>query len=324
MVQKDFIRKDIRQNLDQKTVIDKLERIPIELTEYIITELLIEEISKFFSSYCDPYGARSIWISGSCGSGKSHLLEVLSLILENKEVNKSKPIEIIAEKIINDHYLKTLVLRAATIPSESILINCLNENTRNCQQGENEVLSMFYTAFNKHIGYYDENNQVAELERWLDGKGLGQQFQVEFEKAYSKSWYIARSGLLDQQEIAQVLSGLFGETADAPQNIPEYYRLHSSYSEDDFCKKVEEYISTKPKGFRLNFFIDDIGMCIAGKHNLVFTFWQIVQRLTNKGNGHSLIIATSEIEYSSKKAMTNDNWLSKIENKFDMSIYLRI
>jgi hypothetical protein len=56
----------------------------------------------FFSEYIKKNYNDSVWISGFFGSGKSHLLKMLSLVLENKIVGENKCGEIFAAKIKDD------------------------------------------------------------------------------------------------------------------------------------------------------------------------------------------------------------------------------
>jgi hypothetical protein len=70
---------------------DDLDVIKQEVREYVITRELKKHFMTFFNYYCEmfdnPNADIGVWLSGFFGSGKSHLLKMLSYILENKEID---------------------------------------------------------------------------------------------------------------------------------------------------------------------------------------------------------------------------------------------
>ena len=57
-----------------------------EVEEYILTNELARRLEEFLGAYTHYTNANGVWISGFFGSGKSHLLKMLALLLENREV----------------------------------------------------------------------------------------------------------------------------------------------------------------------------------------------------------------------------------------------
>ena len=82
---KKFFEKDINRNIETVIKADDREHILDEVMEYVITNEIGKKIRDLFSEYNDYAGANGVWISGFFGSGKSHLLKILSYALENKE-----------------------------------------------------------------------------------------------------------------------------------------------------------------------------------------------------------------------------------------------
>ena len=68
-----------------------------ELSEYIITRELRRHFSTFMNNYEKslnvPTDKTGVWISGFFGSGKSHLLKMLSYILSDKVVAGKKAVD---------------------------------------------------------------------------------------------------------------------------------------------------------------------------------------------------------------------------------------
>ena len=81
----EFFVKDINRPIETVIKADDQEHILDEVVEYVVTNEVSKKIRDFFSAYNDYQGANGVWISGFFGSGKSHLLKILSYALENKE-----------------------------------------------------------------------------------------------------------------------------------------------------------------------------------------------------------------------------------------------
>ena len=61
-----------------------------ELDEYVITNEIEKNISNFLTEYNQYTNRNGVWISGFFGSGKSHLLKMLSIVLENKTIESQR------------------------------------------------------------------------------------------------------------------------------------------------------------------------------------------------------------------------------------------
>src|ERR1700676_1568331 len=72
----------------------------IEFEEYVLTN----EVSKQLENFLDPYknykGTNGAWISGFFGSGKSQLLKILAVLLENRLVDGKPALDIFLPKCI--------------------------------------------------------------------------------------------------------------------------------------------------------------------------------------------------------------------------------
>src|SRR5690606_8229725 len=112
--------------------------------EYVVTHEVSKKIRDFFAAYNDYQGANGVWISGFFGSGKSHLLKILSYVMENKEYDGKKLGEVFAAKIKDDEMLKADVLQATRIPSESILFNIDQQAQITTKQETDAILNVFY------------------------------------------------------------------------------------------------------------------------------------------------------------------------------------
>ena len=128
---KEIFEKDIDRPIDSVIKADEEESILNELEEYVITNEIERNFNRFFQEYNNYTNKNGVWISGFFGSGKSHLLKILSLLLDNKAIENKYPAEILSKKIPNDIFLKSELIKATNIPSKSILFNIVQKSAIN-------------------------------------------------------------------------------------------------------------------------------------------------------------------------------------------------
>ena len=96
---KEIFEKPIDRPIDGVIKADDEESILNELEEYVITNEIEKNINDFLYEYNNYTNKNGVWISGFFGSGKSHLLKILSLLLENNKIENNYPSEILSSKI---------------------------------------------------------------------------------------------------------------------------------------------------------------------------------------------------------------------------------
>ena len=158
---------------------DDLDVIKQEVREYVITRELKKHFMTFFNYYCEmfdnPNADIGVWLSGFFGSGKSHLLKMLSYILENKEIDGTTVVEMFRDKFENgddrDPATFMLIDRATRVKAETILFNIDIEGSIN--KDKTAVLRVFAKMFYNHLGFYGENLKVAQMEYYIEQVGKG-------------------------------------------------------------------------------------------------------------------------------------------------------
>jgi hypothetical protein len=328
MVIKNIFKKDINRNIETVIKADDRDHISDEVVEYVITNEIGKKIRDFFQAYNDYNGVNGVWISGFFGSGKSHLLKILSYVLENKEFNGYKSGELFAEKIENDEMLKGDVLAATRIPSESILFNIDQQAQIASKSDENAILSVFYKVFFDHLGYYGFQTHVAEFEMWLDKQGNYDTFKTKFKAKFGKAWEDSRTDYFDPlvtDTIAEVLGDINGTEASKYETILDDLEDKQKQSIEDFCQRVQDYLNTKQKGFRVNFFVDEVGQYISENTKLMLNLQTIAETLATRTKGNSWILVTSQEDMEKvvgdmNKSQQND--FSRIQARFKIKVPL--
>ncbi|MBK7637435.1 MAG: hypothetical protein IPJ13_26470 [Saprospiraceae bacterium] len=188
----ELFQKDVNRAIETVIKADDEENVLIEVEEYVITKEIAKKVVNFFSEYNEYKGVNGVWISGFFGSGKSHLLKILSHVLENKEFDGSRLGNVFAEKIKDDELLKADVEKAIRIPTESILFNIDQQAQITSKADVDAILNVFYKVFNDHLGYFGGQRHVADFERWLDEDGVYVSFMELYEKNAGEHWNVGR------------------------------------------------------------------------------------------------------------------------------------
>ena len=95
----------------------------LEVEEYVLTNEVARRLEAFLAAYNHYEGVNGVWISGFFGSGKSHLLKMLALLLEDRSLDGEPVLDLFLPKCGDNEILKGDLKRAVAIPSQSILFN---------------------------------------------------------------------------------------------------------------------------------------------------------------------------------------------------------
>lgn len=174
----------------------------VELSEYVLTDEVAKRLEHFLDAYNDYHGANGVWVSGFFGSGKSHLLKILALLLENRVVDSSSALDIFLPKIPKeDELLRAALKKAVAIPSKSILFNIDQKADIISKTQIDALLSVFVKVFNEMCGYFGKQGYIAQFERDLDSREQFEAFKETYQRHAGKPWERGREqALLDAKE----------------------------------------------------------------------------------------------------------------------------
>ena len=322
-----LFKDDIHRQIDGVIKADDDSNLIQEVSEYVITNEISSKLGNLFEAYNDyRHNNTGVWVSGFFGCGKSHLLKMLSLLLEDRKVNGTRLVDLFIPKI-EDEMLKAQFKKAVAIPSKSILFNIDQNADQIGGGGEDDILSVFLKVFNGMLGYYENSPYIAEFEAHLDEDGLLGAFKEAYLKETGESWETGRetAHLLDNEEFAIVLSKVKKMSEEEALKTLDRYEKSFQLSIKSFCQRVKKYLSKQPKDFRLNFYVDEVGQYIAGKGDLMLNLQTLAETLTTVCEGRAWIMVTSQ---SDMEAIIGDmdssqsNDFSKIIGRFPTKINL--
>lgn len=322
---KDLFLRPVDRPIEGVIKADDEASLRLEIEEYVLTNEVAKRLQDFLSAYNSYQGANGVWVSGFFGSGKSHLLKMLALLLENRSIDGAQALELFAGKI-DDAILQADLAHAAAIPSRSILFNIDQKADVINKNQVDALLAVFVKVFDEMCGYYGKQGYIAQFERDLDSRGQYADFMSAYEATSGKPWRIGREqALLEGGNIAKAYAATTGAETVMAQGILDKYRSQYRVSIEDFADQVFSYITAQGPNFRLNFFVDEVGQYIADNTKLMTNLQTIAESLATKCRGRAWIVVTAQEDMSSvvgEMGTKQGNDFTKIQARFQNRLKL--
>ena len=292
---RNIFAKPVDRPIDGVIKADDEASLSIELEEYIITDEIAKRLDTFLHAYNNYDTANAVWISGFFGSGKSHLLKMLALLMENRKVGDIRAFDIFEAKLTDDPMLLGALRKGVSYPSKSILFNIDQKADVISKTDVDALLSVFQKVFDEACGYYGKLPHIAQFERDLDGRGQLDSFKDAYQSAAGKPWERGREqAALERKNIATAFASVTGGAPSDAVDILGQYRADTRVSIEDFANNVKAWIEKQAPKFRLNFFVDEVGQYIAENVKLMTNLQTIAESLNTKCKGQAWVIVTSQ------------------------------
>ena len=250
------------------------ENIRQELEEYVVTNELQKHFRDFFSVYSKGISGNTddmgVWISGFFGSGKSHLLKILSYMLSDREINGKKAIDYFLEdNKIKDEMVIADMKRACQISTDSILFNIDSKSDSAGNKGKDDILKVFLKVFNEMQGF-SPIPHLADLERELAENNKYEEFKEKFRKINQKEWIEERHKFnFIRTKVVKALEEIGFMNEVEAKDWLEISKKDYSISIENFSKMVNKYIKAKGNNHHVVFFVDEIGQYIGENTDLM-------------------------------------------------------
>jgi len=319
--------KPVERPIDGVIKADDLRNLQIELEEYVVTRDVARGLGVFTERYLNELTANGVWISGFFGSGKSHLLKILSLVLDGLPLqNGQRPADIILPKI-DDEIVRADFANAIKIPSRSVLFNIDQKFDGIGGDHSAPILEVFVKVLNELQGYYGKQGYIARFEHDLDVRGDFVPFKETYLRVNGSEWEKDREAITTARKAAfgRAYAAHFGvseaEAATLMRQVREDYRV----SIESFAQMVRDYIDRQPAGFRLNFFVDEVGQFIGQDSRLMLNLQTVAETLGTVCQGRAWIFVTSQADLEgilgSFRGMESQD-ISKIIGRFKTQLTL--
>jgi len=314
---KTIFKKPVDRPIEGVIKADDEASLRLEVEEYVLTNEVEKRLESFFDAYNNYAGVNGVWISGFFGSGKSHLLKILALLMENREVEGVKVADMFLPKCGDNQFLRGDLKRAVAIPSKSILFNIDQKADVITKTQTDALLAVFVKVFDESCGYYGKQPYIAQFERELDQDGLFQKFKDAFKDISTYNW---EWGRMRAKRVASGIDGAYkAATGQEVSGILDKYRSDYRLSIEDFAEQINRYIEQQEKDFRLNFFVDEVGQYVADNVKLMTNLQTVAESLATKSRGRAWIVVTAQegmdaVVGEMDKQQGND--FSKIQARF--------
>jgi hypothetical protein len=293
-----LFQKPVDRTIEGVIKADDRRDLETEVNEFVITREISRGLDTLLDRYLKDSSSNGVWISGFFGSGKSHLLKILSLLLDQTPMESGqRPVEIITRNH-DDDLLNGELLRACAIPGRSILFN-IDQKADHIGGSEDSsaiILEVFVKVFNELRGYHGKQGYIAKFEFDLDQSGQWDSFRETYLAVNGREWEKDRDAVVTVRKKAfgQAYARHFDVSEEegfkAISEIKDSYKL----SIETFAEQVKSYIDEQEPGFRLNFFVDEVGQFIGENTKLMLNLQTIAETLSTVCNGRSWVFVTSQ------------------------------
>lgn len=325
MLLNEIFAKDVQRPIEGVIKADDVAHLGTEVEEYVLTNEAAKGLELLLEAYTNYTNANGVWISGFFGSGKSHLLKMLAHLLgdvEGQEFDRTLVVESFRSKA-TDAFLPPLLDKAARIPAKSLLFNIDQKATLITKDQTDALLKVFVKVFDESRGYYGNQGHVARFERDLDNRGQYDAFKAAFERIAGISWTQGREqSALEGANIDAVFAEVNGE---ATSGIIKQYQASYAVSIEDFADEVKAWLDKQVDGFRLNFYVDEVGQFIGSNTYLMLNLQTIAESLNTKCGGRAWVMVTSQEDMDKvvgDRTKQQGNDFSKIQARFKTRVKL--
>lgn len=317
--------KDVTRPIEGVVKADDVDHLGVEVEEYVFTNDAAKGVGPLLEEYTNYTNANGVWISGFFGSGKSHLLKMLAHLLgdvDGQAFSRDKVSESFLAKT-SDEFITASLRKAAAIPAKSLLFNIDQKATLIAKDQTDALLKVFVKVFDESRGYFGNDGAVARFEEDLDKRGQYEAFKTAFAKYAGIEWSQGREQTaLEGHNIDRAFLEVNGE---ANPGIIAQYQKSYAVSIEDFATSVKAWIDQQEPGYRLNFFVDEVGQFIADDVKLMLNLQTIAESLNTKCKGQSWVFITSQEDMDKvigDRTKRQGNDFSKIQARFSTKVKL--
>lgn len=309
----DILVEDINREIEGVVKADDHRRIAQEIREYVITGEISKILLRLFEGYqeaiqrqvqhsSEVYPYNGVWISGYFGSGKSHLLKILSYLVSQDAGEELRRVFL---NKIQDNFLRAAVETAFRTPAVSILFNIDQQADAETTDQTQLILLVFEKVFNRAVGYCDDDPVIADFERDLDMRGEYTAFQDRFAEVTGEPWTAKRDAVmtLDRDLFVRAWSAFKGADESAlaeAEALLDRYEASRSLSTEKFARRLKEWLDRQEDPHqRLNFFVDEVGQFVANRQDRMLNLQTVAETLATVCENRVWVFVTSQEDLDS-------------------------
>ena len=327
MDMKGLYAKDIFRSIDGVVKADDVSKVASEVDEYVMTSEIRSGLSRIVDAWNQVDApSNGVWIAGFFGSGKSHLLKMLSYLLGeqagSQPVTREDVERAFEQKVAGDEAIIADLKRSLHTPTRAVLFNIDAKDDKSTRERGSAMIEVFYKVYFEARGLYWSDLDVGAFERYLDDRGEFARFRAAYSEVDGRTWEEARvETYFVEDQISKAMSRLGYQVAQPLQSAHQQLNL----SAEAFAQDVASWLDRQGPRQRIAFFVDEVGQFIGDDSQLMLNLQTITEQLATHCPGRAWVFVTSQEELSGITAQMNERRsmdFSKIQGRFAIKVSL--
>ena len=327
MDMKGLYAKDIFRSIDGVIKADDVSKVASEVDEYVMTSEIRSGLSRIVDAWNQVDApSNGVWIAGFFGSGKSHLLKMLSYLLGeqagNQPVTREDVEQAFEKKAAGDETIIADLKRSLHTPTRAVLFNIDAKDDKSTRERGSAMIEVFYKVYFEARGLYSKDLGVGALERDLEDRGELARFREAYQEEAGHTWEVGRVNTVFSEALVSKALARLGHQVDQPFRS---YREQLNLSAEAFAQDVASWLKRQGPHQRIAFFVDEVGQFIGDDSQLMLNLQTITEQLATHCPGRAWVFVTSQEELSGITAQMNERRstdFSKIQGRFAIKVSL--
>ena len=327
MDMKGLYAKDIFRSIDGVIKADDVSKVASEVDEYVMTSEIRSGLSRIVDAWNQVDApSNGVWIAGFFGSGKSHLLKMLSYLLGeqagNQPVTREDVERAFEQKVAGDETIVADLKRSLHTPTRTVLFNIDAKDDKSTRERGSAMIEVFYKVYFEARGLYSKDLGVGALERDLEDRGELARFREAYQEEAGHTWEVGRVNTVFSEALVSKALARLGHQVDQPFRS---YREQLNLSAEAFAQDVALWLDRQGPHQRIAFFVDEVGQFIGDDSQLMLNLQTITEQLATHCPGRAWVFVTSQEELSGITAQMNERRstdFSKIQGRFAIKVSL--
>ena len=327
MDMKGLYAKDIFRSIDGVIKADDVSKVASEVDEYGMTSEIRSGLSRIVDAWNQVDApSNGVWIAGFFGSGKSHLLKMLSYLLGeqagSQPVTREDVERAFEQKVAGNETIIADLKRSLHTPTRAVLFNIDAKDDKSTRERGSAMIEVFYKVYFEARGLYSKDLGVGALERDLEDQGELARFREAYQEEAGHTWEVGRVNTVFSEALVSKALARLGHQVDQPFRS---YREQLNLSAEAFAQDVASWLDRQGPHQRIAFFVDEVGQFIGDDSQLMLNLQTITEQLATHCPGRAWVFVTSQEELSGITAQMNERRstdFSKIQGRFAIKVSL--
>lgn len=327
MDMKGLYAKDIFRSIDGVVKADDVSKVASEVDEYVMTSEIRKGLSRIVHAWNQVDApSNGVWISGFFGSGKSHLLKMLSYLLGeqagSQPVTREDVERAFEQKVAGEETTIADLKRSLHTPTRAVLFNIDAKDDKSTRERGSAMIEVFYKVYFEARGLYSKDLGVGALERDLDDRDELARFREAYQEESGHAWEVGRVNTVFSEAVVSKALSRLGYQVDHPFRS---YREQMNLSAEAFAQDVASWLDRQGPHQRIAFFVDEVGQFIGDDSQLMLNLQTITEQLATHCSGRAWVFVTSQEELSGIMEQMDERQskdFSKIQGRFALTVNL--